>query len=567
MSNRMAIGVPTPTLNSAFLDELRTKPVYCFTTDIDWAAEGIIDEMLTVFERRQIPLTPFVTHDSAVLRERYSQSVAGDAGVHPNFLPGSTHGSTTEEVIDHVVELWPSAESFRAHSFVDSALIARDFVQRGFRYDSNLCLHLQPMLVPLLHASGLVRFPIFLDDYYMASRGSGWDLANVAESLKSPGLKIFNFHPIHVFLNTPTVQFYEDAKRRSPSSWNDLVWEGPGARTLLIDLLDHIMAEPGLGILSLRELYEAAVEKPEQPSARSTGRPGGKEYVQASADERAEIVRLRYEQSDGTDRYATSRDFNLRELEIDFIAASVRDHEGLAGTELRILDVGCGNGYTALRVAKETSAKIIGVDFSREMVRGSAHLRAEMAAELQSVPQFMLSDVRSLPFEDGSFDVVISERCVMNLPDEQTQIDVIAQIARLLKPGGIYVCVEGTKDGLERLNALRAQVGLDPIPDRDEGNVSSLKFEESEIERVFERHFRIARRHYFGAYYLISRVVHPLLVAPARPRFDAEINRIARAVAEQVGDVGCLGHVMGYVLEVPNRDSTTVLESDSPHQR
>jgi hypothetical protein len=108
--------------------------------------------------------------------------------------------------------------------------------------------------------------------------------------------------------------------------------------------------------------------------------------------------------------------------------------------------------------------------------------------------------------------------------------------------------VEGTRDGLRRLNNLRLQVGLPEIPDRAEDNISSLKFEEAEIEEYLAPRFDILNRHYFGLYYLISRVVHPLLVKPLSPRFDAPINGIARMVNQCSPDYGNIGHVTGWVL-------------------
>src|SRR5262245_51696430 len=98
------------------LSTLQRQPVFVFTTDIDWAPEWAIQEMLRLFDHEQMPLTPFLTHDSAALRARYgTPSMRARAGLHPNFLPGSSHGERPEQVIDSVCRLWPEAHGFRSH--------------------------------------------------------------------------------------------------------------------------------------------------------------------------------------------------------------------------------------------------------------------------------------------------------------------------------------------------------------------------------------------------------------------------------------------------------------------
>jgi hypothetical protein len=234
---------------------LDAEPVYCFTSDLDWAPESMIEHLLEIFAEAGVPLTPFVTHQSPAIGRAYAGDRAIDVGVHPNFRPGSTHGATQQAVIDHVLQLWPAARCFRSHSFVDSSLIAAAFFARGLRYDSNLCLHLQPRLLPLQHATGLVRFPVFLEDDVVLVREPSPRLAPLLPAVRTPGLKIFNFHPVHVALNTPTAAYYGALEGRLDADWRRHVWHGPGVRTLLLDLLSAVRDSPGSGLFSLEALY------------------------------------------------------------------------------------------------------------------------------------------------------------------------------------------------------------------------------------------------------------------------------------------------------------------------
>jgi hypothetical protein len=245
-----------PERSGPFLAGLDAQPAYCFTSDLDWAPESMIEETLQIFSDANVPLTPFLTHASAAIHREYSGPRACDVGVHPNFRPGSTHGATETAIIDHVLGLWPSARCFRSHSFVDSSLISSAFFERGLRYDSNLCLHLQPNLVPLQHASGLVRFPVFLEDDVLLARERDRELKAFLPLLKTPGLKIFNFHPQHVALNTPDLEWYAGVRHRLGDSQAARMYDGRGVRTLLIDLLSAVRNSPGVGIFSLAELCE-----------------------------------------------------------------------------------------------------------------------------------------------------------------------------------------------------------------------------------------------------------------------------------------------------------------------
>src|SRR6516162_7436757 len=73
--------------------EILERPVFCFTSDIDWASEAAIESMLELFDQYGIVLTPFITHDSPALRHHYeAPQLRERVGLHPNFLSASTHG-------------------------------------------------------------------------------------------------------------------------------------------------------------------------------------------------------------------------------------------------------------------------------------------------------------------------------------------------------------------------------------------------------------------------------------------------------------------------------------------
>lgn len=194
------------------VEYFQKESIFCFTSDIDWAPEWAIEFMIGIFKRAKIPLTLFVTHPSECIQKEYKNKPE-HVGLHPNFLPGSTQGNSYSEIIDYCTQLWPDAISYRCHSAFDNTIIAQAFNKRGFKYESNSFLYLQPYCAPMQHRSELIRFPIWWEDDVHAKWGLPFELNDIIPDLRIPGLKIFNFHPFNLTMNTPSKEFYEKHKR------------------------------------------------------------------------------------------------------------------------------------------------------------------------------------------------------------------------------------------------------------------------------------------------------------------------------------------------------------------
>jgi len=97
-----------------------------------------------------------------------------------------------------------------------------------------------------------------------------------------------------------------------------------------------------------------------------------------------------------------------------------------------LLDVACGAGGPALRMASMTGCSVVGIDAHEDAIRTANSLAAERG--LASRAQFRVTDASgALPFPDSSFDTVICIDAINHLPDRSR---VIADCARLLKPDG-----------------------------------------------------------------------------------------------------------------------------------
>lgn len=104
-----------------------------------------------------------------------------------------------------------------------------------------------------------------------------------------------------------------------------------------------------------------------------------------------------------------------------------------------ILDVGCGVGITSCYIAKNYGCKVVGVDISEKMIS-----RAKERAKREGVQdrvEFRIADAQDLPFENGLFEIVISESVTAFIKDKQK---AMKEYLRVLKPGGYVGLNEAT---------------------------------------------------------------------------------------------------------------------------
>jgi len=101
----------------------------------------------------------------------------------------------------------------------------------------------------------------------------------------------------------------------------------------------------------------------------------------------------------------------------------------------KILDVGCGTGNLTLTAKKYTgeSGLAHGIDSSQEMI----DLARRKAKRLSAEVFFDVGLIEKIAFSNATFDVVISRLVIHHLPDDLKR-QGIAEILRVLKPGGLF---------------------------------------------------------------------------------------------------------------------------------
>jgi ubiquinone/menaquinone biosynthesis C-methylase UbiE len=106
----------------------------------------------------------------------------------------------------------------------------------------------------------------------------------------------------------------------------------------------------------------------------------------------------------------------------------------------RVLDVACGSGNGALAAARRAWGNVVGVDFVPSLLERA---RKRAATEQLDI-EFVEGDAAELPFEDASFDVVISIFGAMFAPDQEK---AAAELLRVCKPGGRIGMANWVPDG------------------------------------------------------------------------------------------------------------------------
>jgi hypothetical protein len=233
---------------------------YVITIDVEWAPCWMIEYMASILIEKRVKATWFVTHKAPAIEALRKRSDLFELGVHPNFLVGSTHGSSEDKVMRHVKDIVPDAVSMRTHGlYQTSRFLTKAAKDYGISFDVSLFLPRAPDLVyHLLKWQGinLWRIPYFWeDDSEMFEHDPIWTISD--PRLHVRGLKIFDFHPPYIALNTDTFSVYEKLKQEKPLPEWDVDFLQPhvsdrhGPRTLFLELVNHLSHSGGKWIKEL----------------------------------------------------------------------------------------------------------------------------------------------------------------------------------------------------------------------------------------------------------------------------------------------------------------------------
>ena len=102
----------------------------------------------------------------------------------------------------------------------------------------------------------------------------------------------------------------------------------------------------------------------------------------------------------------------------------------------RVLDAGAGAGYGTRMLAAAGAERVVGIDIGEMVVEAARDRHGDVA-------EFTAADIRSLPFDDDSFDLVV---CFEVIEHVDRQDEALAEFARVLAPGGILAVSSPNRD-------------------------------------------------------------------------------------------------------------------------
>jgi hypothetical protein len=236
----------------------------CLTVDVEWAAAPVLADLQRLFDEHGLRATFFCTHPGIDVGPH-------ERGLHPNYrrngdtlkLLRSKRRDASEpldepEIYNHVLRsslrFAPEAKGVRSHSLYYDSMLIPIYRQLGLQYDSTYQIPLVSDLRPFWKEYEILELPIYFADHFELKTGAcGFDVTRLG--LDRPGLKVINLHPNMVFLNCKSDAHYLSTRSfyHDPDRLMAVRHAGRGIRTLVVDLLEHIIRQ-GLPTATLGEV-------------------------------------------------------------------------------------------------------------------------------------------------------------------------------------------------------------------------------------------------------------------------------------------------------------------------
>jgi len=201
----------------------------------------------------------------------------------------------------------------------------------------------------------------------------------------------------------------------------------------------------------------------------------------------------------GENGTCTIQDIRTRNLEIEAIFSYLRDG-------LKILEIGCGNGFTAQAIIENFQVELDATDFSADMI---ALARERRVANAKGKVNFSHLDVLCL-YIVNKYELIFTERCLQNLASWEDQKRALNNIVTALRPDGYFVMLESFNTGLTKLNQARKELALPEISPP----WHNLFFDEETTKNYLESIgcFYVDQNPFLSGYYFGSRVLLPALL-------------------------------------------------------
>jgi SAM-dependent methyltransferase len=161
---------------------------------------------------------------------------------------------------------------------------------------------------------------------------------------------------------------------------------------------------------------------------------------------------------------ATTKTWTAKVLELDALARRFQAVLGGTDSPGAALEMGCGNGVNCLELATAfRNLRFDGVDYVPEMITSAEENRTSSPAADRV--RFFVGDavgVGAIEELEPAYDIVFTDRCLINLKTVDLQKQAISALAAKVRPGGHLLMIENSMGAYGRQNHYRELLGLPP---------------------------------------------------------------------------------------------------------
>ena len=211
------------------------------TMDIDWAPDDIVEHTCNWLLSKNVPSTIFFTHESELANNlQLNKNI--EIGIHPDFSRNMDANRCEKDML----KLYPNSKGSRSHKNIDGRIVTDALKKNNILYHSNKLTWGLSHIEVLPVYNGLLEAPYFWEDGYHLELGKKLSIDEI--NIDTPGLKIFNIHPMLFFLNCND----DDVRKKATYSIEDLtttnindfkkfVNKGIGITTLTKSIINYLI--------------------------------------------------------------------------------------------------------------------------------------------------------------------------------------------------------------------------------------------------------------------------------------------------------------------------------------
>jgi SAM-dependent methyltransferase len=159
------------------------------------------------------------------------------------------------------------------------------------------------------------------------------------------------------------------------------------------------------------------------------------------------------------DLKSTTKTPTIKQLEINALYNSLNF---ISASSLNVLEVGCGNGHNLMGLANLLKQhNYTGVDYSATMISNAINIKG--LEKLTNVNFFVgnVVDLQSNENLQDHYDVVFTDRCLINLNTFELQKNGLEQLVLKTKDGGHIIIIENINQSYNNQNDCRVAIGME----------------------------------------------------------------------------------------------------------